>query len=634
MDLKHIIRKLEPMKKQWTTLSILLILGVQLLAQQMANNLTLDESMSKTNLITNVEARQSIRLDGAWKIIVDPFETGYYDYRYRPSENGYFKNRQMTKPGDLIEYDFDNSPELQVPGDWNTQADKLWFYENTIWYKKSFYYESTNPQRLFLYFGAVNYEATVYLNGEFVGKHVGGFTPFNFEVTDRVKPGANFIVVKVDNDRQRGQVPTVNFDWWNYGGITRSVYLLEMPRTFIQDYFIQLVQDDPNTIAGWVQLNGEQIQQRVTISIPEAGFQETFRTNSSGYAEFTFRTPDLELWSPDNPKLYDTKVEIITDMLSEKIGFRTIETSGKDILLNGESIFLKGVCLHEEALNDGGRITTEAEAEELLSLAKELGANFVRLAHYPHNEMMTRLADRMGLLVWSEVPVYWTILFSQQFTFENAVEQLTANITRDHNRASVILWSVANETPRSPERLEFLSKMAEHAKRMDPTRLITAALEVSAEKGSPFLLKTDDPLGKYLDVYGLNEYLGWYQGTPALCDSITWQSTLDKPLIMSEFGGGALQGKHGTKEERWTEEFQEYLYEKQTAMLNRIDFLRGTTPWILVDFRSPKRPLTNIQDYWNRKGLVAPDGQKKKAFYVMKRFYEGIDEKYKTASNR
>jgi len=622
------------MKKQWITLFLLLGIGLQVSAQKVANNLRLDDDMLQSDLITNVEARQKISLNGAWKIIVDPFETGYYDYRYRPSENGYFKNRKMTNPSDLIEYDFDNSPELQVPGDWNTQADKLWFYENTIWYKKSFNYQPRDDKRQFLYFGAVNYEATVYLNGEFIGKHTGGFTPFNFEVTDRVKAGSNFVVVKVSNQRQRGQVPTLNFDWWNYGGITRSVHLLEMPRTFIRDYLVQLKRGELNTIAGWVQLDGEQNQQRVTVSIPEAGLEETFRTNDNGYAEFDFRASDLELWSPDNPKLYDTKVEIITDMVSEKIGYRSIQTEGKDILLNGKPIFLKGVCLHEEALNDGGRITTEAEAEELLALAKELGANFVRLAHYPHTEIMTRTADRMGLMVWSEVPVYWTILFNQQFTFENAMDQLTTNITRDHNRASVILWSIANETPRGPERLEFLSKMAQHAKRLDRTRLLTAALEVSAEKDEPYHLKTDDPLGAYLDVYGLNEYLGWYQGSPALCDSITWEATLDKPLIMSEFGGGALQGKHGAQDERWTEEYQEYLYEKQTAMFERINFLRGTTPWILVDFRSPKRPLANIQDYWNRKGLVAPDGQKKKAFFVMKRFYDGIDEKYDMMSNR
>ncbi len=622
------------MKRQWITLLLLLGITLQLSAQTIANNLRLDDDMLQSDLITNVEGRQKISLNGAWKIIVDPFETGYYDYRYRPSKNGYFENRKMTNPSDLIEYDFDNSPELQVPGDWNTQADKLWFYENTIWYKKSFNYQIRADKRQFLYFGAVNYEATVYLNGEFIGKHTGGFTPFNFEVTDRVQAGINFVVVKVSNQRQRGQVPTLNFDWWNYGGITRSAYLLEMPRTFIRDYFVQLKQGEQNTIAGWVQVDGEQNQQRVTVSIAEAGLEETFRTNDNGYAEFDFRASNLELWSLDNPKLYDTKVEIITDMLSEKIGYRTIETEGKDILLNGKPIFLKGVCLHEEALNDGGRITTEAEAEELLGLAKELGANFVRLAHYPHTEIMTRTADRLGLMVWSEVPVYWTILFNQQFTFENAIKQLTTNITRDHNRASVILWSVANETPRSPERLEFLSKMAQHAKRLDRTRLLTAALEVSAEKDEPYLLKTDDPLGAYLDVYGLNEYLGWYQGSPELCDSITWEAVLDKPLIMSEFGGGALQGKHGAKDERWTEEYQEYLYEKQTAMFERIDFLRGTTPWILVDFRSPKRPLANIQDYWNRKGLVAPDGQKKKAFFVMKRFYKGIDEKYNMMSNR
>lgn len=595
----------------------------------MTNNLKWDESKLKSNLIINVPGRTAISLDGAWKVIVDPFETGYYDYRYQPSMNGYFKNRKAASPSDLVEYDFDNSPELRVPGDWNTQDEKLFLYEGTVWYKKSFDYQPKPNNRTFIYFGAVNYEAKVYLNGEYVGMHTGGFTPFNFEITDKVVAGENYVVVKVNNERQRGQVPTLNFDWWNYGGITRSVYVIETAPTFIQDYFIQLKKGKTAAIGGWVQLNGPQSQQRVTIRIPEANIQQTFRTNDAGYAGFEFEAPNLQLWSPENPKLYEVKIEIITDMLSDNIGFRTIETQGKDILLNGKSIFLKGICLHEEAPRGEGRITSVEQAEQLFGWVKELGGNFVRLAHYPHSELMTKTADRMGLLVWSEVPVYWTILFNQQFTFDNALDQLTNNILRDKNRSSIILWSIANETPRSPERLEFLSKMANHAKRLDNTRLLTAALEVSADKNNPYLLKTDDPLGQYLDVYGLNEYIGWYNGTPELCDSIIWEATLDKPLIMSEFGGGALQGKHGAATQRWTEEYQELLYKKQTAMFQRIDFLRGTTPWILMDFRSPKRPLPGIQDYWNRKGLLSPEGKKKKAFYVMQEFYKGVDGKYK-----
>ena len=131
----------------------------------------------------------------------------------------------------------------------------------------------------------------------------------------------------------------------------------------------------------------------------------------------------------------------------------------------------------------------------------------------------------------------------------------------------------------------------------------------------------DDPLGAKLDVLGCNEYIGWYDGLPEKCDRVQWKTIYDKPLVMSEFGGSAAFGLHGDALTRWSEEYQESLYEHQVAMLERIPFLRGTTPWILMDFRSPRRQLPKIQDFFNRKGLVSDRGQKKKAFFVMQRFY-------------
>ena len=159
-------------------------------------------------------------MDGEWRTIIDPYETGYYDYRYQPSKDGYFKNAKLKDLSDRVEYDFDRSPTLQVPGDWNSQRESLRFYEGTIWYKISFDLEPRGDARLFLYFGAANYKTHVFLNGELVGEHEGGFTPFNFEVTDRVLAKDNVRVVKVDNKRLRDGVPTLQTDWWNYGGLS------------------------------------------------------------------------------------------------------------------------------------------------------------------------------------------------------------------------------------------------------------------------------------------------------------------------------------------------------------------------------------------------------------------------------
>ena len=575
------------------------------------------------DLIANTDARKTISLDGQWKTIIDPYESGYYDYRYLPSPNGYFKDTKPKTKSDLIEYDFDTSKSLKVPGDWNTQEERLLFYEGTIWYKKAFDYQRKENTRLFVYFGAANYLADVYLNGQKLGRHEGGFTPFNFEITNLVRDANNSLIVKVDNKRRRDAVPTLITDWWNYGGLTRQVKLLEMPATFVHDYFIQLQKGSRDRIAGWVKLNGDKLAQKITIRIPEARISKSFATDASGFARIDFDA-SLTLWSPANPKLYQLVIETETDRVEDEIGFRSIETKGNEILLNGRPIFLRGVCIHEEAPFRGGRAYSREDALTLLSWAKELGANFVRLAHYPHNEFMLREADRMGIMVWSEIPVYWTILWENPATLENAQNQLSEMIARDKNRAAVIIWSMANETPIGDARLAFLKKLIERARSLDSTRMISAAMERHYADDKTQMI--DDPLGEYVDVFGCNEYVGWYDGLPEKADGLTWKMKYQKPLVMTEFGGEAPYGNHGDALTRWTEEYQENVYQHQLNMLKRIPFLRGTCPWILMDFRSPRRPLPGIQDFHNRKGLISDQGQKKKAFYVMQNYYRELQK--------
>lgn len=569
-------------------------------------------------LIANPDGRKTVSLDGQWQAIIDPYESGYYDYRYQPSTNGYFKNAKPKDKSDLIEYDFDKSATLKVPGDWNTQSDQLFFYEGTVWYKKSFDYQRRPNTRLFIYFGAANYQADVYLNGAKIGQHEGGFTPFNFEITSIIRDTGNFLVVKVDNKRRRDAVPTLMTDWWNYGGLTRQVYIVETQATFVRDYSIQLRKGSRDRINGWVKLTGDKLSQRITIRIPEAGISKSFTTDTNGFGAIDFNA-DLKLWSPETPKLYDVTIDAETDQVRDQIGFRSIETRGTEILLNGRPIFLRGVCLHEEAPLRGGRAYSRDDALTLLGWAKELGVNFVRLAHYPHNELIVKEADRLGIMVWSEIPVYWTILWENPATLENARNQLSEMIERDRNRAAVVIWSVANETPLSDARLSFLKNLVSHARSLDPSRLISAAME--RHYLNPTTQMIDDPLGEYLDVLGCNEYVGWYDGLPSKADRLEWRTKYQKPLIMSEFGGDARYGHHGDPLTRWTEEYQESIYQHQIGMLKKIPFLRGTAPWILMDFRSPRRPLPGIQDYWNRKGLISDRGEKKKAFYVMQRWY-------------
>ncbi len=490
---------------------------------------------SAQGLITNVGARNIYSLDGKWQVLIDPYENGFYNYRLNEDNNGYFKNEKPKNRWDHIEYDFDKSFSLNVPGDWNTQKPELFFYEGTIWYKKSFDYPLKSNVRHFIYFGAVNYKAIVYLNGEKVGEHEGGFTPFNIEVTGKLKSSDNFIVVKADNKRSREYVPTVNTDWWNYGGITRSVYIIEEPETFIQDYHIQLSKGSKTNISGYVKLNGIDKNITVQISIPELSIEKVIKIDNESYGHFYINTKPV-LWSPENPKLYEVLISTQFEKLKDEIGFRSIEVSGNEILLNGKNIFLKGISIHEEAPKRTGRAYSKEDADTLLGWAKELGCNYVRLAHYPHNEQMVKTADKLGILVWSEIPVYWTIDWDNKITLANATKQLDDMIDRDKNRCSIILWSVANETPVSPSRNTFLKILLNRARENDPARLLTAAME--RHYTDKFTQMIDDPLGEFVDVIGCNEYIGWYDGLAEKTDSIIWKSIYNKPLIMSEFGGG------------------------------------------------------------------------------------------------
>ena len=465
----------------------------------------------------------------------------------------------------------------------------------------------------------MNYQAAVYLNGEKLGDHEGGFTAFNFEVTPLLREGENDLIVEVSNTRRVDAVPGIKFDWWNYGGITSAVMLVEVPATFIQDYLDTAARGSRTEIAGWVQLNGTQPGQNINLKIPEAGVDENFATDAEGRANFHFRAK-LELWSPEHPKLYEVLLAGGTDTVRDQIGFRTIETQGDKILLNGKPIFLRGISMHEEAPFREGRAFSQEDAQTLLGWVKELGCNFVRFAHYPHNENEIRLADRLGLLVWSEIPVYWDIDWTNAATLANAEIQLRDMIARDHNRASVILWSVSNETPVKPERLTFLTQLVKDARELDSTRLITSALN-HVEESATDVRTLADPLGDVLDVVGLNEYLGWYGGHPEDADKVQWKLNFNKPLIVSEFGGGALFGRHGETDERWTEEYQQNLFEHQLGMVRRMPNLAGMTPWVLMDFQSPLRMLPGVQDYHNRKGLISNRGQRKKAFYTLQGFY-------------
>lgn len=573
---------------------------------------------SPSPALTNLPSRQRRSLNGTWQALIDPYASGIGDWK------AVWKDRTANGKTDFHEYGFDDAVTLEVPGDFNTQRPELMYLEGSVWYRKAFEYDAarSGDRRSFVHFGGANYRADVFLNGEKLGSHEGGFTPFQFELTGKLRDGENRLLVHVDNERRRDGIPARGYDWFNYGGLTRDVDLVETPATYIQDYVIQLAPDSLRRVDGWVRLAGSAPRrQPVRMRIPELDVDVRARTDADGIARLRFEAP-FEPWSPARPRLYRVYLSAPDETLEEDIGFRSIAVRGDEILLNGEPLFLRGVNLHEEI--DGRRAYSEADAQRLLDQAEELGANFLRLAHYPHNEHLVRLADRRGLLLWQELPVYQGIDFADAGTRARLETMLAEMIGRDRNRAAVVLWGIANETSPGPARDAVLAALAQHSRRLDPTRLVGAALYGPGFEGDA--LTVNDPLIDALDVVGVNEYFGWYTPWPVEPEQARW-TPFGKPLLITEFGAEARLGNRGAADvaSEWNEDFQAEFYRKQLRMLAGIPFLRGVAPWVLADFRSPVRlhPFQRGADGhgYNRKGLLSEDGEKKQAWHVMRDYY-------------
>ena len=587
--------------------------------------------------LVSADLREGVDLSGPWHYSLDPFRAGIAGFHGEPpgaSQQRYrdidVRKEMATDNRALYEFDLANSPVATLPSSWLTQAPELRYYQGLMWYQRHFPVPAGRKGRSFLRFGAANYSSVVYLNGQPVGRHEGGFTPFTFEVTKLLKAGDNQVTVGVDSQATEATVPPPVTDWENYGGITRSIRLISTPETYVDSASLELKRDGRIAIAA--HLDGPQAANRaVQLRIADLHIALSGTTDAQGNWQTTMAAPrTLIRWSPDQPRLYDVSISAGDDTWRDRVGFRTVEVRGSDILLNGKPIFLRGISLHEEELGTNPtRAITPAAARALLTEIKEgLHGNFVRLAHYPHSEVMTRMADEIGLIVWSEVPVYWRVAWSNPDTLATARNMLAENITRDRNRACIAIWSVANETPVTEARNAFLQTLVRDVRALDDSRLVSAALLVERSEGEKGPIMTmADPLAESLDVLAINTYNGWY--TPdRLADlpAIEWRVPKDRPLVFSEFGADAKAGFHdlGAAPQKFSEEFQAEFYRKTLEMTRKMPTLRGMSPWILKDFRSPRRQHPDFQQGWNRKGLMSETGARKQAFDVLASYYKEL----------
>lgn len=562
--------------------------------------------------MTNISDRRTESLNGRWDVIVDLFACG--------ESMGVQNNLDPASAGRFIEYSF-SGRQLEVPGDWNSQSADLLFYESSVWYRRNINFTPKPDERIFLWFGAANYICDVFLNGEKLGRHEGGFSPFEFEVTDKLRDGDNVLIAHVNNRRDPSYIPAMKFDWWNYGGLTREVFLVRTPNVYIRDYTVRLDSNNPGRIWTEVVLSGGKGGEKIKVSIPELDLNKTVTADKQGKASFTATARPM-LWSPANPKLYDVTIEAGDDKMAERIGFRTIETRGGDLLLNGQKIFLKGVNCHEEIPQLPRRAYSEADARMLLDEVAALGCNFLRLTHYPASEPMVRMAEERGIMLWEEVPLWQNIAFSNPATLPMANGMLDEMIARDKNRCSIIFWSVANETEPGADRNRVLAEMVRHTREADPSRLVACAF--SHTRNGVGELTLDDPAAAMVDVIGINKYYGWYAPWEVPPQDMKWNVPYGKPVIFSEFGSEALYGNHGSESYLWQEEYQAQNYRDNLAMLPTIPNLVGTSPWVLFDFRSPYRMNAEWQQGWNRKGLISDRGYRKMAWHVLKEYYDSI----------
>lgn len=553
--------------------------------------------------------RSSEILSGQWNFTVDQ-----YDMALR---SNWHLEETVDKSGRLLplDYDFEHWEAVLVPSCWNLARREYFYYESSGIYTRKFEYaKHKHGERVFLKIGAASYHTKVFLNRQFLGSHDGASTPFYVEVTDALED-ENRIMINVENRRQPDRVPMHNTDWFNYGGLYRDVELIRVSATYIKDFYCQLKKgSDFGILDLQVTVDGVDKNGLGAFVIEELGLRETV-TFEDGVASVELPAKP-ELWSPENPKLYQVQFSYGEDRLEEAIGFREFAVQDTDVYLNGQKILLKGIACHEESVINGKAIT-EKEIVENFELAKEMNCNYLRLAHYPHTEKAAQIADRMGIMLWEEIPVYWSISFENEATYQDAENQLLEMIKRDRNRASVVIWSVGNENADTQARYTFMKRLVETARRADRSRAISAAC--LNDKVDLFI---NDRLAEHLDIIGINQYYGWYDPDFSKLEKLFTNSSPDKPVLITEFGGGARAGHRGAEDEYFTEDNQRALYEKQVETMRRISYIKGISPWILYDFRCPRR--TNpYQEHYNRKGLLSEDKTEyKEAFYVMRDFYK------------
>ena len=554
---------------------------------------------------------------------------------------------------------------MVVPSSFNDVAvdsEKRYFIGDS-WYERTFAVPSFEPdEELVLRFGSVTHQAKVYVNGQLLGEHVGGFTPFEVHIPEELTNRNELLIsVCANNILDHTTLPVgnyseevlpdgsvkkkvvENFDFFNYAGIQRPVQLLVLPKARIEDIVVTYdVHENDATVKVAVEHTANGGTAKVTL------LDENGEVVAKGEAGSELEIANVRRWEVLDAYLYTAKVELfdgeeLVDEYEELFGVRTIRVENGQFLVNDKPVYFKGFGKHEDSYVNG-RGFNEAVNLMDLNLMKSIGANSFRTAHYPYSEEMMRLSDRMGFLVIDEVPAVGLFanftaaldlvgggknsLKTWEFyeTMENHKLVLRELVARDKNHACVVLWSVANEPDGAGEGADkYFEPLVKYVKELDPQKRPTTVVNIM------MATPERDLISPYIDVLCLNRYFGWYVNHGDIegarvglrNELLKWQEKYpDKPIIMSEYGADTLPGYHSNWDVPYTEEYQERFHQMNHEVFDEVKNFVGEHVWNFADFETNSYTLIRIQG--NHKGLFTRDRNPKSIVKLFRNRWNAI----------
>lgn len=550
-------------------------------------------------------------LCGAWRFLIDPTDIGTVE------------NWNVSLPNE--------AETVAVPSCWNNESGLL-SYEGAAWYEKSFF---TEGGCLRFCFSGVMTEATVWLDGKLLGNHYGGFTQFDFIVPD-VANGYHTLTVRADNRFDEHSIPQKKVDWYHYGGITRGVSVETLRGISVLSYRMEYeLSDDLCNVNGRFVLECYNTKRRkissvVSIQIGDSCVYEGEISVSGGKIE-TVTLPDfslqnVRLWNVGTPELYDVVIRTELDDLFDRVGFRKVEVRNGKIMINHRNVEIYGVNRHEEHA-DTGMAFPLSRMKHDLDLIADLGCNSIRGSHYPNAHEFVDYMDERGVLFWSEIPI-WGCGFSVDALADPVVVERGLEMHREmlkyyYNHPSIIIWGLHNEIPSDNEAAYKMSELYyRYCKKNGGNRLVVYAAN------HPM---TDICL-EFSDVICLNLYYGWYGGNFSswkkalneFCERREELGLSERPVIMSEFGGGAIYGFHDAEKPKWSEEYQAELLDYCLRLFHSRPEMVGSYVWQFCDVRTCAEMGFSRARGYNNKGIVNEHRRPKASYYAVRNCYRSF----------